>query len=164
MNILENKVDLAIQLSKENHKGQLYGDKDYFDYHIKGVIDTFFDDNVVFKMCQKYERIFKEFKVKEFKIDSKECLQTLYLHDIVEDTSITLDDLKKYGFSDNVIDAVDRLTYKKDIHTREEYYDIISISPLASLVKVSDATFNRNNAKFRSEKYFYYQHAITRLS
>lgn len=36
-----------------------------------------------------------------------------YLHDVIEDTSLTLLDLKKEGFSKNIIEAVDILTKKK---------------------------------------------------
>lgn len=36
----QNKVELAEKLSKESHQGQKYGSHDYFDYHIKGVVNS----------------------------------------------------------------------------------------------------------------------------
>lgn len=36
----QNKVELAEKLSKESHQGQKYGPHDYFDYHIKGVVNS----------------------------------------------------------------------------------------------------------------------------
>ena len=36
-----------------------------------------------------------------------------YLHDVVEDTKYTLEDLRNAGFSDEIVDAVDVLT-KRD--------------------------------------------------
>ena len=37
----------------------------------------------------------------------------VYLHDVIEDTKLTLEDLREYGFSEEVLKAVDVITKKK---------------------------------------------------
>lgn len=63
-----------------------------------------------------------------------------YLHDVVEDTRFTLDDLRK-GFSDEIVDAVDAITRRKG----EKYFDYIrrlSSNPIAKRVKIADLQEN----------------------
>lgn len=65
-----------------------------------------------------------------------------YLHDIVEDTEITLDDLREHGFPGIVVSAVDAVT-KRD---GESYLDAVrraARDPLGRLVKLAD---NRHNS------------------
>lgn len=40
------------------------------------------------------------------------------LHDVVEDTDYTLDDLSSMGFSDRIIDAISLMTHDKNIPYR----------------------------------------------
>ena len=47
------------------------------------------------------------------------------LHDVVEDTEITLDDLRDAGYKPEVVDAIDALTH----HTHESYEQYIDASP-----------------------------------
>ena len=63
------------------------------------------------------------------------------LHDVVEDSEITLDDLRKSGFNVKIIDAVDCLTKREG----EDYFDYIKrvlISPIAIRVKLADLEDN----------------------
>ncbi|CAM4340117.1 GTP pyrophosphokinase [Paenibacillus tarimensis] len=68
------------------------------------------------------------------------------LHDTIEDTSLTLDDLRKEGFSDSVVEAVDSLSRRE-----EEDYDTfilrIKQNPLASRVKILDLLDNIEQTK-----------------
>lgn len=62
-----------------------------------------------------------------------------YLHDIVEDTVVTLEDLHSLGFSEDIIAAVRALTHNKDKHTYAEYITyIIGIGGSALRVKLND--------------------------
>lgn len=64
-----------------------------------------------------------------------------YLHDVVEDTEWTLDQLRERGFSAAVIEAVDALTRRKG----EEYMDYIERcagNTIAKYVKFADLTDN----------------------
>jgi hypothetical protein len=63
------------------------------------------------------------------------------LHDVVEDTNWTFDDLRSEGFSESVIDALRLLTHD-DGSPYEEYIERLSCNPLASDVKISDLTDN----------------------
>lgn len=63
------------------------------------------------------------------------------LHDVVEDSSFTLDDLSHEGFSTDVIDAIDSLTKRKN----EEYtsfIDRVKSNSLAREVKIIDIKDN----------------------
>lgn len=63
------------------------------------------------------------------------------MHDIVEDTDVTLEQLKIMGFDPLVIDIVDRMT-KKPGQTPEEYLQGLMQSPQATLVKLADLRHN----------------------
>lgn len=65
------------------------------------------------------------------------------LHDVIEDTSYTLDDLREQGFSEDVIAALYLLTHTKDM-TYDEYLKRIkeSDNQLAIAVKINDLTHN----------------------
>ncbi len=63
------------------------------------------------------------------------------LHDVVEDTEVSLDDLRRMGYSDAVINAVDAISRSGD----EKYFDYIlrvKENSIARVVKIAD---NRNN-------------------
>jgi (p)ppGpp synthase/HD superfamily hydrolase len=63
------------------------------------------------------------------------------LHDVVEDTDITLDDLKAQGFPDEVINALSLLTHKKNIPYMD-YVKAIKENPIATEVKLADLGHN----------------------
>lgn len=63
------------------------------------------------------------------------------LHDIVEDTPITFDDLLAEGFPADVVDAVRALT-KFDGETREQAARRIVRNPIARTVKLADIADN----------------------
>jgi (p)ppGpp synthase/HD superfamily hydrolase len=63
------------------------------------------------------------------------------LHDVVEDTPITLDDLRNRGYAENVVSAIDALTRRP----QEDYVDYVrraKTHPLARLVKQADLEDN----------------------
>ena len=64
-----------------------------------------------------------------------------YLHDVIEDTSLTLLDLKKEGFSKNIIEAVDILTKKKG-QDYQTYLNSVKENKLARVVKLADLRHN----------------------
>lgn len=63
------------------------------------------------------------------------------LHDIVEDTSITFDDLVAEGFADDIVDAIRALTKFKG-ETREQAANRIVCHPIARAVKLADIADN----------------------
>lgn len=68
-------------------------------------------------------------------------VQVAYLHDVVEDTSVTLRALDKAGFAPEVVAAVELLTRTKQ-KSSKEYYDDISQSDIALAVKLADIDDN----------------------
>lgn len=68
-----------------------------------------------------------------------ECIVAM-LHDVVEDTETTLDDLSK-EFSKNIIDALSLLTHDKNVDYKD-YIQAISKNSLATKVKIADLNHN----------------------
>ena len=65
-----------------------------------------------------------------------EAIAVAWLHDVVEDTPVTLDDLRAAGFTDDVIAAVDALTRRAA--EGEAYYARVAANELAAVVKQAD--------------------------
>ena len=63
------------------------------------------------------------------------------LHDVVEDTAVSLDDLRKEGFHPDVIEAIDALT-KRDGESRMDAAKRAVVNPIARNVKIADVTDN----------------------
>lgn len=63
------------------------------------------------------------------------------LHDVVEDTEITLEHLRGAGYDERTIDIVDLLTKKKG-QPNEEYYALIRENEDAVIVKLADVYHN----------------------
>jgi GTP diphosphokinase / guanosine-3',5'-bis(diphosphate) 3'-diphosphatase len=73
-------------------------------------------------------------------VESEDAKTVAYLHDIVEDTHYTLDELRNY-FPTHIVDAVDHLTRREG----ESYADFIrrvKQNKLATEVKVADLEHN----------------------
>ena len=68
------------------------------------------------------------------------------LHDIVEDTHVTFQDLEAEGFHPTVVKAVELLTYDNKT-SREEYYQGIITHPIARLVKTGDLAHNNLHSR-----------------
>ncbi|MFX3631337.1 MAG: GTP pyrophosphokinase [Candidatus Pristimantibacillus sp.] len=65
------------------------------------------------------------------------------LHDIVEDTEITFDKLKKLGFSDKIVAAIDSLT-KRDCESYDEFIQRVKLNELGTTVKLLDIEDNKD--------------------
>jgi (p)ppGpp synthase/HD superfamily hydrolase len=63
------------------------------------------------------------------------------LHDVVEDTDWTFDDLRQEGFSDEVLAALDRVT-KREGEPYEDFVTRSASQPLARRVKLADLEDN----------------------
>lgn len=75
------------------------------------------------------------------------------LHDVVEDTPITLDMLRLEGFSESIIEAVSCITKQKG-EDYSHFIDRILKNPLATQVKLYDMedNMNRERIPFPTEK------------
>ena len=64
------------------------------------------------------------------------------LHDVIEDTQWTFEDLEKEGFSKEVIDALKCVTKTSEDEDYAEFITRVKINPLAVKVKLNDLTDN----------------------
>ena len=91
------------------------------------------------------------------------------LHDVVEDSDWTIDQLKVEGFSENILEAVYRLT-RKDKDSYEQFINIAGGHPISRKVKIADLIDNMdlNRISNPTEKDFAriekYKKAMTVLS
>ena len=92
-------------------------------------------------------------------VTEEECIVAL-LHDVVEDTNITFEQLEK-EFSDNVIQALKLLTHDDSVPYME-YVRKLKDNPIARNVKLADLNHNSDvtrldamseKDKLRNEKY-----------
>lgn len=74
---------------------------------------------------------------------------TALLHDVIEDTVYTFDDLVKMGFSENVITALKLLTHDKSVPYME-YVAKIKENPVAKAVKLADLAHNSDLSRLNS--------------
>jgi hypothetical protein len=68
------------------------------------------------------------------------AIAVAWLHDVVEDTTTTLDDLRAAGFDENVVNAVEALTRRSD--EGDAYYWRVAANDLAKVVKLADVHDN----------------------
>ena len=107
-------LELAVKVATEAHKGQADKGGNPYIGHPKAVAAAV--------------------KNTEFKI-------VAYLHDVCEDTPITLDDLADMGFTYRIVNSV-RLLTKTDELTYEQYLDRLRYDPAARAVKLADMRHN----------------------
>lgn len=75
------------------------------------------------------------------KMHTEEEAIVAILHDVIEDTDCTLDDLRKAGFSENVLESLRLLTHDP----KEQYMNYImkiKDDPIARSVKIADLKHN----------------------
>ena len=71
------------------------------------------------------------------------------LHDILEDTETTIEDLYQFGFQEHIIDAIVALT-KKQGETRLEAAQRARQNPIARVVKLADINDNMDLSRIQS--------------
>ena len=84
--------------------------------------------------------VFHPFHLAE-QMDTEESVIVALLHDVVEDTGYTLDDLREMGFGDAVIDALTLMTHDPQVPYMD-YVQAIKTNPLATKVKLADLQHN----------------------
>lgn len=115
-------LELAKQLAKEYHKGQV--DKagvDYFSGHVTSVVNG---------------------------VSTVEEKIVAYLHDTLEDTNLSYLDLMVLGFSDKVINGIIFITKDKK-ESYEDYLKHVKSHELSRAVKLSDLTNNMDLSRLK---------------
>ena len=65
-----------------------------------------------------------------------------WLHDVIEDTDVTLQELRNQGFDDFLLEALDCVSKPKVGYNEDVYYKRIKENPLAKEVKLADLKHN----------------------
>ena len=74
-------------------------------------------------------------------METEETVIVALLHDVVEDTDYTLDDIRAMGFSDSVVEALALMTHDKSVPYMD-YVAKIKSNPIAKVVKLADLKHN----------------------
>ena len=70
------------------------------------------------------------------------------LHDVVEDSDITIEDLRREGFSEEILDALTLLTRNQSM-PYEEYIAAIGDNQIAARVKLADLCHNSDLSRLK---------------
>lgn len=84
--------------------------------------------------------VFHPFHLAEQMTDEDTTVVAL-LHDVVEDTDYTIDDLIAMGFNENVIEAVTLMTHLPEV-SYEDYLRALKKNEIAKAVKYADIMHN----------------------
>lgn len=120
-------LDLAESIARDAHAGQT--DKlgnDYIDHPRRVMERALF-------MAPSQDRF--------------DCAAAAWLHDVVEDSDATLEDLRQQGVPDRVVEAVDRLTKQPGV-SRADYFARIREHEIARIVKAADLADNCDPSRF----------------
>lgn len=92
--------------------------------------------------------IFHPIHIAEQMVDEDTTIVAL-LHDVMEDTSTSINELRAYGFSEEVLEALTLLNHDKSVEY-EIYIQNISQNPLATKVKIADLEHNSDLTRLDS--------------
>lgn len=110
---------LAISIAEKAHKGQVdKGGRPYIEHPIK-IASEFYDD--------KYKA-------------------SALLHDVIEDSDLTLDYLRGCGLHEDVVNAVDALTKRKG-ELYQNYLVRVKENAIAKAVKLVDLQHNSDTSR-----------------
>lgn len=84
--------------------------------------------------------VFHPFHLAE-QMDSEETTVVALLHDVVEDTSYPIEDLKNMGFSEKILEAVSLMTHEEGMEYMD-YVKKIKNNEIARKVKLADLKHN----------------------
>lgn len=113
-NKLDQLLSLAIKVATEAHEGQLDKGGNPYILHPQAVAAS---------------------------LDNTENKIVAYLHDVVEDTDVTLDKLEKLGFTYRIVNSVRILTKSKDV-SYDDYLKSVKKDSNAWHVKMADIKHN----------------------
>lgn len=86
--------------------------------------------------------VFHPFHLAE-QMDSETEICVALLHDVLEDTDWTIEDLEREGFPEEVLEPVRLLTHDPEVPYMD-YIAIVRKNPVAKKVKLADLKHNRN--------------------
>lgn len=72
------------------------------------------------------------------------------LHDVVEDSDVSIEQLREAGFNDDIVTAVELLTRDPSV-SYMNYIEKLSHNPLAREVKIADLKHNADTTRFKTD-------------
>jgi len=121
MKTLAEQLELAVELAVHFHKGQVdKGGEPYILHPLRLITRT----------------------------DNKKEQIVAALHDIIEDTHLTLNELSLLGFDNEVVTAIDCLTRRKN-ENYDQFIERISENKLATKVKILDLEDNLDTNRLK---------------
>ena len=138
----QSMVDLALSIARQAHEGQL--DKAGVDYI----------EHPIYVASQ---------------VDTEEEKAVALLHDVIEDSSVTAEELLNAGLPETVVTAIQILSKKKG-QDYQTYLENVKSNSLARVVKLADLKHNSDLSRLSSvtdkdlERFEKYKKAIDYLS
>ena len=83
------------------------------------------------------------------KFEDEKTVAAALLHDVIEDTDMTFEDLKKQNIPDDIIDALKLLTHIKTI-PYDNYIKAIKFNDIARRVKIEDLKHNLDTTRLKT--------------
>ena len=96
--------------------------------------------------------IFHPYHLAEQMGDDENAICTALLHDVVEDTDMTFEELEQEGFPEEVITALKCLTHEEGVPYLGAYIEGIKANPLARKVKLADLEHNLDSTRLPPAK------------
>ena len=121
----KNMLDKAIKIAAKAHIGQVdKGGNPYILHPLRVMMNFCGSENEAVKICA-------------------------VLHDVAEDTDITLDDLRAEGFSEDILSALDCLT-KRDGESYDKFISRLLTDEIACKVKKGDLADNMDLTRIKN--------------
>ena len=89
--------------------------------------------------------VFHPFHLAE-QMETEETVTVALLHDVVEDSSYTLEALEQEGFPPKILEAVRLMTHQDGVPYME-YVQALAQNPIARKVKLADLTHNSDTSR-----------------
>jgi (p)ppGpp synthase/HD superfamily hydrolase len=84
-----------------------------------------------------------------FRVETEQERIVAVLHDLVEDTGYTFDDLRALGYPAEIVEALDCVTRRPE-ESYEQFVDRAAVNPIARRVKLADLEDNMDIRRYTS--------------
>lgn len=82
-------------------------------------------------------------------MDDEDSTIVALLHDVLEDTDTSVEEIRNFGFSENVIEALMYLTHDKNVDYMDYIRNILN-NDIAVKVKISDINHNSDRSRLNN--------------
>lgn len=82
-----------------------------------------------------------------FRVETEQERIVAVLHDLVEDTSYTFDDLRALGYPAEIVEALDRVTRRPE-ESYEQFVERAAANPVSRRVKLADLEDNMDIRRY----------------